>query len=202
MVVFLPRGNIIRIMIQNFYDFTSPFQKFELDDLIKKYDKDLPALKTLGEQEMKGYRIGDGTWISSDKKEPVVERFRHMVAGITGLPYENQETPHFVRYGIGGKYDAHQDYFHPGTSYYEDHIKRGGQRVFSVILYLNDGFKGGETEFPNLKFSVTPVAGKIFAWRNMTPDGQLFVDSRHAGLPVTEGVKYILISWVRQNKFT
>jgi len=190
-------------MKQNFYEVQSPFQKDELDSIIEKYSVDLPPLRVVEDPNnnySKSYRIGDGTWI----QEPNIinNRFKKIVEGITGLPIENQEATHFVRYGIGGKYDTHNDYFHPSSPSHEQHIKRGGNRVFSAILYLNDGFKGGETDFPDVKLRITPSAGKIFVWRNLTPDGKLWPESRHAGLPVTEGTKYIAIIWVRENKFT
>jgi len=183
----------------NTYESISPFTKDELDSIIKKYDTGLPPLRVIGDNEKIVYRVGDGTWI----QEPcnINDRFKQIVAGITGLPVENQEASHFVRYGIGGKYDTHHDFFTEGMQDYAAHISRGGNRVFSAILYLNYGFEGGETNFPDLNLKVTPIAGKIFVWRNLTTDGKLFDKSRHAGLPVVKGTKYIIIIWVRENKF-
>lgn len=185
-------------MHNSYYDFITPFTKQELDEVIKRYDKELPPLRTLGEHKDE-YRTGQGTWIK--EKEPTIDRFKQLIAGITGLPIENQETPHFIKYEVGGQYKHHFDYFHPGTNYYEEHIKRGGQRVFTSILYLNDDFEGGETDFPKHKITVKPTAGKMFTWRNVTVDGQLDVNSNHAGLPVKTGIKYIVVVWVRQNTF-
>lgn len=184
------------------YEFQSPFTKEELESFIKKFDQGLPKLGTLGKKPAseQTYRIANGTWVN-DLTDNVSERFKKIVSGITGLPVENQESPHFVRYEVGGKYDIHSDYFVPNTDHYEKCIKRGGQRVFSTILYLNDNFDGGETEFPDLNLKIKPFQGKIFSWRNMTLDGQLYKESRHAGLPVVSGVKYILIIWTREKKF-
>jgi len=186
-------------MQQNTYEVTTPFTKDELDALIAKYDNGLPPLRVIGDNEKIVYRVGDGTWIQ--EPNALNDRLKQIVAGITGLPVENQEASHFVRYGIGGKYDTHHDYFTPAMENYAEHFKRGGNRVFTAILYLNDSFQGGETNFPELNLKITPVAGKLFVWRNMLPDGSLYEQSKHAGLPVTEGTKYIIVIWVRENKF-
>jgi prolyl 4-hydroxylase len=186
-------------MKQNTYEFVSPFQKEELDALIKKYGDDLPPLRVIGDNEKVVYRVGDGTWIQ--ESNDLNDRLKLIVAGITGLPVENQEATHFVRYGIGGKYDTHHDYFTPAMENYEEHFKRGGNRVYTAILYLNEEFKGGETNFPDLNIKVVPTSGKLFVWRNMLPDRSLYDKSKHAGLPVIEGTKYILVIWVRERKF-
>jgi len=185
-------------MKQSFYEFKSPFTKEELNYLIEKYSKDLPPLQVVGDSK-DVFRIGQGCWIS--QPDPVVDRFKNIISGITGLPVENQESPNFIKYEVGGHYKHHHDYFDPKASYYPEHHKRGGQRVFTSIFYLNDDFEGGETEFPKIPMVVKPEAGKIFTWRNMTTDGKLYEDSYHAGLPVTNGIKYIIVVWFRENKF-
>lgn len=57
---------------------------------------------------------------------------------------ENAESMQVLRYEIGQKYDAHFDYFHD-----KNNVKRGGQRFATVLMYLTDVKKGGETVFPN-----------------------------------------------------
>jgi prolyl 4-hydroxylase len=69
------------------------------------------------------------------------------------------------------------------------------------LLYLNDDFEGGQTDFPTWKLTVIPQTGSIISWRNMKENGELEKDSLHAGLPVTKGVKYILIVWVREHAY-
>ena len=76
-------------------------------------------------------------------------------------------------------------------------MARGGQRAWSVLVYLNDVSAGGGTRFPILGIDVLPKTGKVLAWQN-TIDGELNYDSLHAGLPVTQSTKWVAITWVRE----
>ena len=84
---------------------------------------------------------------------------------------------------------------------YDEYVKTGGNRTHTALFYLNDDFEGGETEFPKLDIKVKPELGKLLLWTNMNDDGTLDYDSLHAGLPVIEGEKWILVIWVREQKF-
>ena len=96
----------------------------------------------------------------------------------------------------------HHDFFHPGEGYFEKEVtNRGGQRTKSALVYLNEDFTGGETEFPQINIKVLPKRGKLLAWDNLNSDGSLDYTSLHAGLPVESGIKYIAVIWIRENKF-
>jgi prolyl 4-hydroxylase len=124
-----------------------------------------------------------------------------MISSMINIPIENMEGTHVVKYQIGGEYKGHHDFFHPGEGYYENEIKRGGQRTKTALVYLNDDFTGGETEFPNISRMIKPLKGKLVIWDNMNDAGQLNYDSFHAGLPVISGVKYIAVIWIREGRF-
>lgn len=64
-------------------------------------------------------------------------------------------------------------------------------RYMTILLYLNDNFTGGETEFPMANLSVTPQQGSLLIWYNVLPDGNLDTRSLHRAAPVREGTKYI-----------
>jgi len=114
---------------------------------------------------------------------------------------EKMELPNFIRYQVGGQYKLHHDFFHPNTDYYEECVRRGGQRKKTALIYLNENFKGGETDFPKLNTRVTPKTGKLVVWDNLDDQGNPLKDSLHAGLPVTEGTKYIVVIWIRERSF-
>ena len=167
--------------------------------LIELAQPQLFKTTTLG-KPVDGYRTADGAWLTST--HDVVFKFRCAVSGLIGIPEENMEGTHVVKYEIGGEYKVHHDFFHPNEGYYDNEVtKRGGQRVKTALVYLNDGYKGGSTDFPQMERTITPKIGKLVVWDNTNEDGTLDFTSMHAGLPVEEGIKYIAVIWVRENKF-
>jgi prolyl 4-hydroxylase len=76
-------------------------------------------------------------------------------------------------------------------------------RFATILLYLNDDMKGGETSFPrwlnadtNAPLKVKPEKGKAILFYNLLPDGNYDERSQHAALPVTQGDKYLANLWI------
>jgi prolyl 4-hydroxylase len=168
--------------------------------IISAADQQLAPSGLLGPQR-ENYRTSSGAWLGPDDAGSAQEKLRQLVIDITGLPRENQENIQVLRYEPGQEYRQHHDFWHPGTDYYDDQMARGGQRAWSVLVYLNDVPAGGGTRFPALGIDVLPQTGKLLAWQN-TVDGDLNYDSMHAGLPVIEGIKWVAVTWVREQPFT
>ena len=131
-----------------------------------------------------GYRKAKVTWLKTYSS--LVEKIKNGVAEITGFPVENQEDFHFVKYNTDGEYKVHTD---------------GKDRPKTALVYLNDGFIGGETEFPKLNMIIKPETGKLVIWDNTLEDGSGDPNSLHAGLPVIAGTKYIDVIWIRGEKY-
>ena len=100
----------------------------------------------------------------------------------------------FYRNGFvydGGKIQLTQ----PGGGYHLWHIEHSDSfdastRVMFYIIYLNDGFEGGETEFLNLKRRVKPKKGRII----LSPAHFPYV---HRGNPPLDKDKYIMTGWIK-----
>lgn len=180
-------------MIQEFKNILSVD---ECDELIKLSKDKLFNATTLGTQ-IKDYRIAENTWLF--EQNILTNKIKKIVKEKTNLSLQNQEQIHIVKYNLSGEYKEHHDFFHPNTSYYENHTKNGGQRIYSCLFYLNDNFEGGETFFPKINYKVKPEIGKLVIWKNLNDDFTINYNSLHAGLPVTNGEKWICIIWVREN---
>ena len=168
------------------------------DNIISLANPILSEMATLGVGKHSG-RVADGTWLESSQKD--VQVISNLVADLSGYSVENQEKLHVVKYGIGGKYDAHYDFFVPDTNYFDSVMSQGGQRVQSWLIYLNDDFEGGETDFPKEQSRVIPQKGTIIGWNNTLGEGKLNWNSFHAGMPVLSGTKWIGVIWVREYTF-
>jgi len=176
------------------------FTTSECEAIIAAGEAKLAPSGLLGKPR-ENYRTSSGAWLGPNDAPAAQQKLRNLVVDLTGLPLDNQESIQILRYEHGEEYRAHQDFWHPGTDYYDAQMARGGQRAWTVMLYLNDVPKGGGTRFPALGIDVLPKTGKVLAWQN-TCDGELNYESLHAGLPVTEGTKWVAVTWVREAAFT
>ena len=92
-----------------------------------------------------------------------------------GLPWTHAECLQLVSYTSGQRFATHVDYFEHLDGQTE---RNGGQRLFSGLVYLNDGsdgsdgsnggeFEGGATTFPTLNLTFVPKKGTMLFWRNV-----------------------------------
>ena len=80
-------------------------------------------------------------------------------------------------------------------------LKNGGNRLLTVLLYLNDVDYGGWTQFPHIMANIVPNAGSGILFRNTDAQNRQLRESLHAGLPVTNGEKWIACIWIRENPY-
>ena len=129
----------------------------------------------------------------------VVQLVNMRIAAAIGLPLSHQEPTNFLHYARGEQYAVHYDFFtkeeEPG---FARELATIGQRVATVLVYLNDGYEGGATEFPRLNWSFKGKPGDALIFWNLSAAGEREMDSLHAGAPVTKGEKWLLSKWVRQ----
>ncbi len=131
-----------------------------------------------------------------------MERLEHRIAALMNWPLENGEGLQVLRYGAGAEYKPHFDYFAPENKGNEKHLTPGGQRVSTLVLYLNDVPEGGETIFPDAHISVAAQQGSAVYFRYMNKLRQLNPLSYHGGSPVLSGEKWVMTKWMRESAHT
>jgi len=67
----------------------------------------------------------------------------------------------------------------------------------TFLIYLNEGFDGGETAFPSLGRRYKGRTGDALFFYNAMPDGTPDRLTLHAGTPTTRGEKYLFSQWIR-----
>lgn len=127
----------------------------------------------------------------------VMEIVRARIAVATRLPEPVFETPQVMHYTVGQEFKLHHDYLDPKQPGHAMDMKQRGQRIATFLLYLNDGFEGGETEFPRADITVRGAAGDALFFANITRDGKPDPLTTHAGRPPTSGEKWIMSQWIR-----
>ena len=132
-----------------------------------------------------------------DPDDRFVKKISRRIDDLLGIDPRFGEAIQGQRYHLGQEFKPHHDWFHPGTSYYDMEMKRGGQRCYTAMVFLNEVEAGGTTDFTDLDLSIVPKPGVLLAWNNAKPDGETNWATIHAGTPVEAGVKYIITKWYR-----
>jgi prolyl 4-hydroxylase len=129
----------------------------------------------------------------------VCARLEQRIAALLGWPLENGEGLQILRYGPGTEYRPHYDYFDPAEAGTPTILKRGGQRVGSIVCYLNTPEAGGATVFPDVGLEVAPVRGNavFFSYDRPHPSTRTL----HGGAEVSAGEKWVATKWMREGRF-
>jgi predicted 2-oxoglutarate/Fe(II)-dependent dioxygenase YbiX len=144
-----------------------------------------------------GLRTSDEALVDPLLEDVLLRQVQRRMAASAGLPVSHAEPLIVLRYAAGQEYRPHSDCL-PGSLLTP--VERGGsgQRVATVITYLNSNFAGGATVFPRLDLRVQPGAGNMLRFSNVDADGRPEPGAVHAGEPVTDGLKWICTLWMRQ----
>lgn len=128
-----------------------------------------------------------------------VAEVHERIAEVIGKGTEYGEHLQGQKYEPGQYFKPHYDWF--AGDAYKLHCLASGNRTHTLMVYLNDDFEGGGTDFPELNFTAKPEKGKALMWTHLKKDGTGDTDGMHEGMTVTKGTKYIITSWWRENKW-
>ncbi|XP_042858940.1 prolyl 4-hydroxylase subunit alpha-3-like [Penaeus japonicus] len=143
---------------------------------------------------------------------PVVESLSRRVAYVTHL-HQYEGTDHTntageqlkVRYyGTGGHLKPHVDTYFRHSNDTNNPLRtpmnlKIGDRLASLVFYLNDVQAGGATAFYNLKLLVKPQKGSALFWHNLKRNGEYDRRLDHGGCPIILGKKWLAIKWIREH---
>ncbi|KAK8963009.1 hypothetical protein KSP40_PGU018825 [Platanthera guangdongensis] len=178
-----------------------------------KLEKSMVADNDSGKSVMSEVRTSSGMFLQK-RQDEIVERIEARIAAWTFLPEENGESIQILHYENGEKYEPHYDYFHD-----EINQARGGHRIATVLMYLSNIKKGGETVFPDSDdilaqpkddswsdcaktgYAVKPEKGDALLFFSLHPDATTDSKSLHGSCPVIEGEKWSATKWIHVRSF-
>lgn len=174
---------------------------------------DLIALATPGLQPAEVVDVATGKGVENDYRTGLVCCFKRSVstsvkaveeriAAACGVRFAQLEYVQVNKYKVGDQFKAHHDWFDPTIAGHVSQLKMGGQRIMSVLIYLNEPEEGGETVFDAVHVRIPPKKGAMALWLNVL-DGDGKVDTRvlHASLPILRGEKWVATCWIRERAF-
>jgi prolyl 4-hydroxylase len=144
-------------------------------------------------------RISQGTYFTIGQNK-LVKRIEQRISEVTNTPVVNGEGLQILNYVGGGEYRPHFDYF-PDNEGGRIHKARGGQRIITVIMYLNNVTAGGATILPKINLSIYPKKGSALYFSYFNSAGQVDPITLHGGAPVIDGEKWIATKWIREREY-
>ena len=127
----------------------------------------------------------------------VVVLLRERIAAATALPSGAQEPTQILHYAPGQRFGRHFDFLDTANPGHAADVKQRGQRIVTLLIYLNDDFDGGATEFPHAGVAFKGATGDGLMFANVDHAGSPDPMSLHAGAPTTRGEKWLMSQWVR-----
>jgi len=142
-----------------------------------------------------------------------VNRKINLMTGLSGTKVldpegrkEQFEYLQLAKYGIGGHFYLHHDpmFVYRDSEFVAKSIENPsnpyntGDRMSTLMFYLNNVAEGGYTAFPRLGVAVRPERGSAVLWHNLDPEGFSDMHMLHAGCPVLLGSKMVANKWFRE----
>jgi len=149
-----------------------------------------------GKQQIDHRRTNAGMFFKLGEL-PLVAQLEQRIAELLDIPASHGEGLQILHYLPGQEYTPHFDWFDPEQPGYAAVTARGGQRIASVVMYLNTPEAGGGTAFPKVGLTVTALRGSAVYFAYEGGDAS----SLHAGLPVQRGEKWIATKWLRERPY-
>jgi len=174
----------------------------ECDALIEEARPRLARSETVvnatGASEINAARTSEGMFFQRGESA-LIQRLENRVAALLDWPVKWGEGLQVLHYAPGAEYKPHHDYFDPQQSGTAAVLRRGGQRVGTLIMYLNTPTRGGATTFPDVALDVAAIKGNAVFFSYDKPD--VSTRTLHGGTPVVEGTKWVATKWLREREF-
>ncbi|MBQ0131201.1 MAG: 2OG-Fe(II) oxygenase [Comamonas sp.] len=156
------------------------------------------ATQSSGGEEINPDRTSHGMFFQRGQT-PVVQRLEARIAQLLQWPVDHGEGLQVLNYHPGAQYRPHHDYFNPQEPGSAALLRRGGQRLATMVIYLNEVPEGGCTYFPESRLRIHPRQGQAVFFGY--PQPQAHTLTLHAGEPVLAGEKWIATKWLREHTF-
>lgn len=136
----------------------------------------------------------------------MVSAIRKRAADFVNTTVDSVEHLQVVHYKDSQRYDPHYDYFDRTLASAKSVIGTQGQRIATLLVYLNDvgPDSGGQTIFPKVLggLKIKPKKGMAVFWYNVLPDGKEDDRTLHGGLPIQNDEKWATNIWIRDPRLT
>ena len=131
------------------------------------------------------------------RSDVVIAIVRARMAALTGHSLYGFEDTSVLHYSPGEQFAPHYDFIEPNTQAALRDIASTGQRAVTFLAYLNEGYDGGETNFPRLGRNYKGDKGDALFYDNVTDDASPDRRTLHTGTMLRRGEKWLMSQWIR-----
>ncbi len=135
------------------------------------------------------------------ERDLVLAILQERAARLIGVSIACHEPPNVISYEPGQEYRRHADFIEPSIPQFHGELRQFGQRVATVVTYLNEDFDGAETVFPDLGIMFRGAPGDAIFFANVLTDGSPDYLTSHLAQPPIRGRKWVLSQWIRAKPF-
>lgn len=153
--------------------------------------------KAIGGGRVEEARSNSSVAFNVAQSDIVLMLVRARIAATASIPPESLESSAVLHYAPGQQFEPHVDYLDPSVPGYAADLAENGQRVATFLVYLNEDYEGGETDFPQIGWRYRGRKGDALLFWNVDASGSPDLQTIHAGLPPTTGEKWLLSQWLR-----
>jgi prolyl 4-hydroxylase len=132
-------------------------------------------------------RTSSGAVIGPTREDMVVRALNKRIAAASDTAVEQGEPLQVLHYAPGQQYRPHHDAI----------AHTDNQRGWTMLVYLNEGYRGGATRFTETGLTVQGKGGDGLLFHNLDAAGRPDPRARHAGLPIEVGTKWLATRWIR-----
>lgn len=119
------------------------------------------------------------------------------MSAMLGLPSTHFELTNILHYSPGEQFKPHFDFLEKNEAGHAANMETLGQRIVTLLIYLNEGYEGGETRFPRVNYAFKGKTGDALMFGNVNEKGAPDPLTLHEGAPPSSGEKWLLSQWVR-----
>ena len=150
-----------------------------------------------GEASDDGARTNSAAEFLPERIDTMLSFVRARIAAFTGMSTGVLETSQVLHYSVGELFAPHYDFLDVRHAGHARQVLEHGQRVLTMLIYLNDKYTDGETYFPKLERGFKGRKGDALVFWNVTAEGAPDPLTLHMGSAPTSGEKWLFSQWIR-----
>ena len=146
------------------------------------------------------YRSNTSAEFGVTESDFVTALVQTRLAAAAQVELNQLEALSVLHYAPGERFADHYDFVDPKSAGAARDVASHGQRIFTLLTYLNEEYSGGETAFPRVGITHKGTPGEGLLLRNVLADGSPDLRTLHAGVPPSTGEKWIATQFIRSER--